>query len=314
MDVSAVKKQIQTNSLQPFYIFTGEEWKAQQIYIEQIAKVSKKQKKYVDSVSDIFSKLGSKALVPQSYVYVLRDDKDIMSDEKLQDKLPSMLGNNILILLITALDKRTKFAKKYAKEIVEFVHFDEKMLTKYIQKEINLNSNRCKKLIEICESDYGRILLEIDKIKQYTIGMDYTLDDKIWNHVFDELLECGAIYVPPYDAIFDFVDAVLKHQINKAFELLYQSYAVGEAIMVLLSVLYNNARQVLQVQQCNRKDIEKATGLTAWQVKCAKEKSGYFESQDLMFLLRLIQSCESGIKQGKIEEFIAVEYILAKFM
>ena len=65
MDVSAVKNQIATNTLQSFYIFSGIEWKVQQLYIDQIAKVSHKPKRYVDGIADIFSKLKSRSFIAQ---------------------------------------------------------------------------------------------------------------------------------------------------------------------------------------------------------------------------------------------------------
>lgn len=135
-----------------------------------------------------------------------------------------------------------------------------------------------------------------------------------YDKAFEKLLEEGVIYQPPKDAIFDFVDAVLRGQVRKAFELLYQSYAVGEATMVLLSVLYNNAKQVLQIQTCSGKDVSRVTGLTSWQIKQAKERTGYYSNDELMDMMTLIQKCEAGIKSGTLEETVAVEYILIHIM
>ena len=91
-----------------------------------------------------------------------------------------------------------------------------------------------------------------------------------YNSAFQDLLKDGTIYQPPYDAIFDLVAAILDRKVNKAFDLLQQSYAVGEATMVMLSVLYNNAKAVLQVQSYKGDNLSKATGLTGWQIKNAK--------------------------------------------
>lgn len=310
MDVSVLKNHIKNKDFQKFYIFAGEEWKVQQLYIEQIVKVSGKQKKSIDDIKRVFSTLKGNSFIKQSFVYVLRDDKTILTDEKLQERLPSVLDDNILILILTSLDKRTKFYKKYNDDIYIFERLKPQVLKKYIQKEIPLSDQSCEKLVEVCENDYGRCLLEIDKMKHYSDGVE----DKAYNHILEELLKKGTIYQPPYDAIFDFVDAVLRRQTKRAFNLLHQSYAVGEATMVLLSVLYNNAKQVLQVQTCAGKDISKATGMTGWQIKCAKEKAGYYDDEELMRLMALIHKCESGIKSGKIEENITIEYILVHIL
>ena len=163
-----------------------------------------------------------------------------------------------------------------------------------------------------CMSCDGDIATEeVDKIKQYAKGFsgNYGFDN-----FFQMLVGNGTIYQPPKDAIFDFVDAVLKGKSAKSFELLRNCYGVGESPIVLLSVLYNNVKQVLQVQSCQSKDVVKTTGLSAWQVKCAKEKCGYYSIGDLVYFLKLIRRVEKGIKTGEIEEGIAVDYVLVNML
>lgn len=167
MDATQIKAHIQNKSFDKFYIFSGPEWKVQRLYIDQIARVSGKELRYIDSITDIYGKKGSKMFIPKSYVYVVRDDKEITQNEKIQEQLNSIIGSNILILLLTAPDKRTKFFKLYKDTIVEFEALKPAVLKKYIQKEIPLTDDNCNKLMEVCEYDYGRCLLEIDKIKRY---------------------------------------------------------------------------------------------------------------------------------------------------
>jgi DNA polymerase III delta subunit len=217
----------------------------------------------------------------------------------------------MLIFLLTNVDKRLKFYKHWKDVIVEFEPLPEATLKKYIKKEIALSDKNCEKLIEVCASDYSRILLEIDKIKAFQAYCNQ--QTKIYpreDDCFNELLKQGVIYQPPKDAIFDYVDAVLKHEVNKAFDLLEQCYAVGESTIVLLSVLYTNIKQVLQVQSCKSNDISKSTGLTGWQIKCAKEKMGHYSIGDLVYMLKLVRDTEMRIKTGEIEEQMAVPYVM----
>ena len=44
----------------------------------------------------------------QKYVYTVRDDKEFINEEKLQNMLTQLIGDNVLILLLTNPDKRTK--------------------------------------------------------------------------------------------------------------------------------------------------------------------------------------------------------------
>lgn len=314
MDISALKASIQSRKLNDFYIFTGTEWAIQKIYIQQIAKVKQLEIRYIEAFSDIYSKLKNRGFIDTSYLYVIINDKDIQTQENVQIQLSSgILKNNILIYIWTDMDKRLKFYNKFKDKIVEFESLSDTILQKYIQKEIDLSDRNCQKLIDVCEHNYGRILLEIDKIKRYA-NANVTLIRNIENNAFEILINDGTIYQPPKDAIFDLVDAILDRRSELVFDLLQQSIAVGEATMVILSVLYKNAKAVLQVQSCKTTNITQTTGLSAWEVQCAKKHIGKYKIGELVEILRLVQDVESKIKKGIIPEDIAVEYVLVNIL
>lgn len=305
MEVTELKAKIKSNTLPNFLIFTGDEWAVQKIYIQQIATRNMEVRR-IDSIIDIISKLKNKSFTTkQRILYTVRDDKELMSNPKWWGKIEKLLGNNILILLITKPDKRTKFYNQYKSTFIEFKPLNEANLKKYVQKEIDLNDKNCEKLIQVCEGNYGRILLEIDKIKHYEIRPNLYP-----NSIFELLLKDGTIYQPPADAIFDFVDAILDRKVQKAFELYENCKGVGESTLPLLTVLFNNTKAVLQVQTCTSKDVAKTTGLTGWQIMNAKKHLDAYYPEELQELLHLITACEQGIKKGTIEEQFVIEYIL----
>ena len=314
MDASTIKSYIQTETIPHFLIFTGSEWVIQKIYIDKISEVLGIEKRYVDSISDIYGSLRTRSIFDENRLYVIRDDKEIIHNEKIQEQLQQgLLKDNYLILLLTSPDKRTKFYKAYKDDLCEFQPLKPQILRKYIQKELPLSDKAAEKLMEVCEYDYGRCLLEIDKIKRYSIGMDYTIDNHVYNHVLRELLDDGTIYQPPKDAIFDFVDAILDRKVV-CFDLYEQCKAVGEATLVMLSVLYTNAKAVLQVQSCHNNDIAKSTGLNAWQINNARKHLNKYKTGELVKMLRLIRECEKGIKTGVYEEQFVMDYILVKIL
>ena len=135
-----------------------------------------------------------------------------------------------------------------------------------------------------------------------------------YDKAFEILLKDGTIYTPPRDAIFDLVDAILDRKVNESFDLLRQSYAVGEATMVMLSVLYNNTKAVLQVQSCQSNDISKSTGLTGWQIMNAKKHLNHYCNGELIHIMRLVRECEKGIKTGQYEDGNVMEYILVNVL
>jgi len=314
MDATTIKGYIVNKNVPDFLIFTGPEWAVQKIYIDKIAEVMQLDLKYIESISDIYGSLRAKQFITNNSLYIVRDDKDIQTNEKLQSEISSgILGNNILILLLTTVDKRLKFYKQYKDTICEFDALKPAILKKYIQKEINLSDKNCDKLMEVCEYDYGRCLLEIDKIERYHQGHRLPADG-YYDSVFEDLLKDGTIYQPPKDAIFDLVDAILDRKVNDSFNLLRQSYAVGEATMVMLSVLYNNTKAVLQVQSCQSNDISKSTGLTGWQIMNAKKHLNHYCNGELVHIMRLVRECEKGIKTGQYEDSTVMEYILVNVL
>lgn len=314
MDVKSLKAKIKSKQIPNYLIFSGDEWKVQEIYIKQIAKVTGLKIQRIDSLLHIYNALRNKNFLQERIIYIVRDDKDLMQNEKLQQQIEDdLLRDNILIHLVTSVDKRTKFYKRYKASICDFERLSDAMLYKYIQKELKLSKRNTERLIDICESDYGRILLEIDKIRRYS-DSNPTLIRNIYDNGFEMLINDGTIYEPPYDAIFDLVDAIMARNVNKAFDLLQQSYAVGEATMVMLTVLYNNMKALLQVQTYTGDNITKGTGLNYYTIKNVKKHVGKYSESDLNYIVKLIHKVTNGIKTGKMEDEFAMQYLLVHIL
>ena len=306
MDITAVKQQIQKKEPQHFYIFVGEEVEVMDIYINKIAECINVKPTRADSVEEVLPKITSNSLFSTPQCYVIREDKEFIKSDAVQDFFDEKIqSQNIVILTFYTLDKRTKFYKAYTDSIVFFERLNEQILSKYVHRKIELSERNTRMLIDVCECDLSRIYLEIDKVISYAEKTGCSNDQS-----FVALLESGTIYEPPYDAIFDFVDAVLKRKPKLAYNLYQQCQAIGEANLTLLSVLYTNAKAVLQVQSCTSNDIAKSTGLTGFQIKLAKEKCGVYKNRELVNLMKLIQRVERGIKTGEIEDGLSVDYVL----
>ena len=310
MTVQELKKLIKENDIPKFLIFTGEEWKVQQLYIQQIAKVKNLSVYHADDIDSIWKNLDVQSFLSDDKLYVLRDDKELLTNEKVYNQLLDKLANNMLILELTSVDKRLKMLKQYNNSIVEFNALKSDILKRYIQREIALSDRNCEILMEICEYSYGHCLLEIDKIKRYLEDYNYgNSNETDANQVFSWLLKDGTIHIPPRDVIWDFIKAFLQNKPSQAYELYQELKELETPTFSILSNLYNNARAVFQVQTCASKDIAKSTGLSAWQIRNAKECIHRFEDRDLEVILKIIQRTEMWVKQGKIDESIAIDYI-----
>lgn len=317
MELTTLKAHIQKKKFNPVYILCGEEIGVMNIYINQIAKVQNKQVYRADSFKEVFQKVTKQSIIKQSFVYVIRDDKEVITSEKIQNLISKPTWSDIVIIVFSNMDKRTKFYKQYKDMICEFEPLEERVLIKYIQKEIDLSTENCQRLIQACESSYSRIMLEIDKIKKYEeYYYTHLSHEKITPDLaFKELLESGVIYTPPRDAIFIWSNEVMNRKNPvKIFDLMQECYDSGEATLVMLSVLYKTMKKTLQVQSYKGDNITKATGLTGWDIKCVKPYVNRYKTSELLNAMQLIHKMEKGIKTGKVEESMAVPNVLVNIL
>lgn len=71
---------------------------------------------------------------------------------------------------------------------------------------------------------------------------------------------------------------------------------------------------MLLIQSCNSNDICKTTGLQYYQVKYNQDKLNYYTIAELINAIRIIQKTEEGIKTGKIDEDISIDYVLCNIL
>jgi len=305
MEISDVKQQIKTGNLDKIYIFYGEEYQVIKIYLKMMAKKANLELTYADSLMDIMTGAKTKSLIQSHHLYVIMDDKEYLTNEKMWEQFKG-LKEDIVVFYYTSADKRLKFWKNNKDRAIEFAKLDNQVLTKYIKKDAPLSDSACEKLIDMCQNDYGRILLEIDKIKAYSIAEAITPDG-----AFEELVKQRVIYYQPKDAIFDFVAAFLERRPSKAYNLLQQSKAVGEANMVILSVLYNNIKTLLQVQSAEN---YKTLGLNGFVLKNTLPYRGNYSNGELVKAMKLIRNIEKGIKTGQIPDELSIEYLMVQIL
>ena len=308
MTVNDVKSDIRNKSPKNYYVFTGEEIAVMNIFIKKIAEVANASICRADTLGSIYSKMQNKSFLSTKSCFVIRDDKEFLSTEDVWVKLEegTIQNNNIVIMLYTDLDKRSKFYKHIQDKLVVFEALTDENLKREIQKRIALSDKNCGLLIDICEHSLGAILNEVDKIQHF--------DHEATNSAFEHLLKAGVIHQPARDCIWEFVDAVLMRYTNKAFVLLDEALEYGNPTLTLISVLYRDTKQLLQVQECESGNISKTTGLSDWDIKRARSRFGKYSIAELRTSVRLIRDVEKGIKSGLIEDSMALDYILVNML
>lgn len=311
-------QEIVNNQVPHYNIFTGEEIAVQKIYIDKILDEYKRVD--CDSVAQALQKSRTKSLTGSNRAFIVVDDNLYMKDEKaweIAQNAFTKASKNILIIIYSNIDKRSKkFLSKNDEYIVSFDRLSDDVLVKYIQKDIDLSYENAHKLVELCESDYSRILLEIDKIMQYTESIYLLCNKKDYNKSMLELLEQGVIYQPIGDITFKLTDAVLRGELDTTEKYLKMAIEKEESPILVLSVLYTGFHNMLMVMDLgsNKKDASKRTGLTPFQVAQATKNMGGYKREEVKRALFIIQDVESGIKTGKYDMETAMQYAILEIM
>lgn len=328
MIVGDVKQQIKTKSLDNYYVFTGDELEVMNIFVKKIAEVAGAKISRADSLSSVFSKMQNRTFLSTKTCYVIRDDKEYLSAEDVWPKLEGttelpfddagqlLQGDNIVIMLYSDIDKRSKFYKHSQNRIVTFDALTDENLKREIQKRISLSDKNCDILIDICEHNLGIILNEVDKIQKFRCEFENETVIEA-NTSFEYLLNDGTIHQPARDCIWDFVEAVLTRKKKRAFGLMEEALEFGNPTLTMISVLYKDTKQLLQVQGCQSSqssDVSKSTGLSGWDIKRAKGRVSKYSNRELINAMKVIQSVEKGIKSGAIEDSMALDYILVNIL
>ena len=314
MELLDLMKKISQNDIPHFLILFGEEQKILDIYIDHILSTTKGKRVCKGSVSSVMQSTGKKSLDKSIKVYTVIDDTDFLTADKKWDSVKKSLKRDYLILRYHSLDKRSAFIKHNKKDSVEFSHLSKDVLCQYISRDLpDLSEENATKLIEYCGSDYGRILMEIDKIWQCQshrfTNFNLNLDS---NDCFEELDKQGLFHKEIGDITFELTDAVLGGYPEKSIQKLDEAKRKGEPAMRIVTILYSGFRNLLAYQRLgkNRKEAMERTGLTKGEIWGCNKNMGGYNLSELRRNMLLCQKVESGIKMGNIDEDIALEYLV----
>lgn len=312
MELVDLMKCISSNDIPHFLILFGEEQTILNIYLTHILEVTKTKRISADSVSYVMQNINKKRFDKSLRLYVVQDDMSFLKAEDSWETVRNAPTKDYIILRYHSLDKRSSFAKKNQQNLVEFSRLTKEVLQTYISKDLpDLSDKNSSKLVEYCNYDYGRILMEIDKIQQlqayrlsnFNVNFDY-------NNCFERLDKQGLFHKEIGDITFELTNAVLGGYPETAIQKLDEAKRKGEPAMMIVSILYTGFRNLLAYQGLgsNKQGAMERTGMTKGELYgCTKNVGGYSIAEVKRNMLKC-QEIEAGIKMGTIDEDIALEY------
>lgn len=311
MELVDLMKHISSNDIPHFLILFGEEQTILNIYLTHILEVTKSKRISADSVSYVMQNINKKSLDKSIRLYVVQDDMAFLKAENSWETVRNTPTKDYIILRYHSLDKRSAFVKKNQQNLVEFSRLTKEVLQTYIAKDLpDLSEKNSSKLVEYCNYDYGRILMEIDKIHQWV--NHYTDKEGAPNtdSAFKLLNKQGLFYREIGDITFELTNAVLGGYTETAIQKLDEAKRKGEPAMMIVSILYTGFRNLLAYQGLgsNKQGAMERTGMTKGELYgCTKNVGGYSITEVKRNMLKC-QEIETGIKMGTIDEDIALGY------
>ena len=313
MKLVDLMKAISENNIPHYLVLFGEEQAILNIYIQHIAQNYKIV--HCDTVAYALSRIGKKSIDKSNKVYVVNEDNAYIKADESWKNVEQTFNKSRHILLIRyhSLDKRGKFYLNNKQNSVEFTHLSEDVLISYINQKLpDLSEKNSSKLVEYCSNDYGRILLEVDKIKQYNEYIACLTNGISIDDCFEELDKQGLFHKEIGDITFELTNAVLGGYPEKAMQKLDEAKRKGEPVMTIAHILYSGFRNLLAYQGLgkNKQGAMKRTGMTKGELYgCTKNVGGY-NVEEVRRNMLFCQKVESGIKMGTLDEDIALEYLV----
>lgn len=309
MNLEELKSEIMNNSEQTFYIFNGEEYALKRIYINEMSSRLKLPVKCFDTLEAVYPLISGNDLFDEPSIYVVFEDEDYRQAEKSWKGMLNLQSKSRIILAYNNLDKRTAFYKAHENCLVDFKYLSDEILVPRVMAMAGFSESVAKRFVAICGHKYGRILLELEKLKNLADVEGVKLETALFM-----AMEQGAIHEEVGDIVFSFIDSVVLRNPKLAYKQLNKLYSVGESDVKLLSLLYTSFRNALIVKFTPQPKWEDVLGLKEWQCRNVRAKNGKYTAVELLNIVKFLREVETKVKSGKLESDKIIEYILAKIM
>ena len=291
MDGKAFNKLLASNITGPWCICSSD-FGLRDIYFQKLQKALNPDKiVYIRSL-ETFKPLGK--LLRQKILYVFVSDS---TNEKLFD-----FDLNI-VQLSSKLDARTSFVKKHTDRIIELKPLKEQELKDWIKKNSDLTEEQIDSLIKNCndyhEYNFAKIRNELTKYK--LSGLD-------WNEFNKQSYDHAK------DGVFLLCESLIRGDKDASVYYLDHCKRVNEASMIVLTVLSNNCKQILQVQNCPNPTSQNTGISNPYVIMQTKKLCGLRENEWLTKIIKLCNELDLAIKTGQIDDEFVKDYLVAKVL
>lgn len=203
-------------------------------------------------------------------------------------------SDNILIIVTNKLNNRLKITN-LVNEYFKLIKIKEISYDNFVKENIKgykMDSLTIKYFLNKVGKDYNMILQELIKLK------NYKLDTKVITNSDIDLITNQNIEA----SIFDLIDAIIKKDKVKSYELYNHFINNGTEVFQILILLSNQIRLIYNVKVLSHLsdfEISNKLGVKEYPVKLARTKGFSYKKGELLNLLYDLSIIDEDIKSGK---------------
>lgn len=236
------------------------------------------------------------------------------SADELVEYLPDLPETTCMLFVESEVDKRSRMYKAVKKigYAAEMTRQDSAQLAKWaaglLAKEgKKITGSTMELLLSKTGDDMENIRSELDKLVSYTLGRDVITDQDV------EMICTTQVT----NKIFDMVTAISSRKTKQAMELYEDLLILREPPMRILFLIARQFNQLLLVKDMGEKGIGKAEmasrlKLPPFVVGKMLPQARAFTREQMVSYVQLCVDTEEAVKQGRLQDRMAVELLVCK--
>lgn len=267
-------------------------------YIHDLVLKNNFQLVNVKSITEIpFNTNNFLSVIDDNYFYIYYTEK--------VDELRSIV--NFKNCCIVYIGKKLKDVLDIEEYIINIPKIEKWQIKDYVySRGKGIDNKDLDYLLELTDFDLWRLEKELDKIEIF--------DEQYRKEIFKQFIKNGVFDDLTTYNTFNFTDAIVKRQKIKVFEIYHKLQEIGMNYMGVITLLYNNFRNIIKIQLSPNPTPEN-TGIKTnqfWVIK--KNNIGYYHKDELMHIFDLLTKIDKQIKTGEIEADKSIEYLLVNIL
>ena len=262
-------------------------------YVHEIGKIKNKNITFVDTIEEFPHNTSNLFGFVDDNLYVYVCDK--------LDKLELTNYKNCVIIC-EKIDKSIN-----SDYVINVPKLEQWQVKDYVYSICDgVDSRLLDKLIEICNYDIYRLDNEIQKL------LAFNSSDR--NIILSEMFDSGSFYELIDYTIWNLSNAIIKKDINSLSAIYEKLPYIDVEPVGLVTVLYNNFKNILQVQLGKNVTAE-TLGISSKQFWAVKNYNiNYYTKEQLIDIFLLITNMDKLLKTGKLKTDLFIDYMITKII